>query len=46
VEHSKGVIKITDQSSWLEARKKGGVNVELRVDFDAESPVMRKRIRY
>ncbi|OBT96739.1 hypothetical protein VE01_04090 [Pseudogymnoascus verrucosus] len=53
VEHSKGIIKITDQMSWLEEKKKSwfqmknrGVNVKIRVDFDAESPVVRKRMRY
>ncbi|OBT76340.1 hypothetical protein VF21_03585 [Pseudogymnoascus sp. 05NY08] len=53
VEHSKGIIKITDQLSWLEEKKKGwwqvknrGVNVKIRVDLDAESPVARKRMRY
>lgn len=53
VEHSKGIIKITDQLSWLEDKKKSwwqvksrGVNVKIRVDFDAESPVVRKRMRY
>lgn len=53
VEHSKGIIKITDQLSWLEEKKKGwlqvknrGVSVKIRVDFDAESPVVRKRMRY
>lgn len=53
VEHSKGFIKITDKWCWLEDRKKGwmevrnrGVNVKIRVDFEAESPVVRKRMRY
>ncbi|KFY18223.1 hypothetical protein V492_00043 [Pseudogymnoascus sp. VKM F-4246] len=53
VEHSKGIIKITDESSWLEDRKKGwtdvknrGANVKIRVDFEAESPVVMKRMRY
>ncbi|KFY40939.1 hypothetical protein V495_05162 [Pseudogymnoascus sp. VKM F-4514 (FW-929)] len=53
VAHSKGIIKITDQSCWMEDRKKGwhevrnrGVNVKIRVDFEAESPVVMKRMRY
>ncbi|KFZ08124.1 hypothetical protein V502_09528 [Pseudogymnoascus sp. VKM F-4520 (FW-2644)] len=45
IEHSKGVIKITDQSSWLEVRKRG-VKVKIRVDFEADSPVVVKRMRY
>lgn len=45
IEHSKGVIKITDQSSWLEVRKRG-VKVRIRVDFEADSPVVAKRMRY
>ncbi|KFY31430.1 hypothetical protein V493_01115 [Pseudogymnoascus sp. VKM F-4281 (FW-2241)] len=45
VEHSKGMINITDQSSWLEVRKRG-VKVKIRVDFEAESPVVMKRMRY
>lgn len=45
VEHSKGVINITDQSSWLEMRRRG-VKVKVRVDFGAETPVVAKRMRY
>ncbi|OBT63937.1 hypothetical protein VE03_05927 [Pseudogymnoascus sp. 23342-1-I1] len=45
VEHSKGVVNITDQSSWLKTRE-GGVKVKIKVDFEAESPVVAKRMRY